>query len=137
MLASPRIARFLALALLTFSFSWPAIAQPLLTIPSTSPPPIEPETPAEPVNERREENAKLLRVAQRKLEEGHVSDGLAAQEVAHYQSIDAAFAQQDVVNQQIKDLEARLAELEAQLKQPAKAEDATGPYSFVELDRLK
>ena len=95
-------------------------------------------TPAEPVPDKRTENAKLLRLAQRNLESADPSDSAAAQRVAHYQSVDAIFAQQDMVDQQIKDLSVRRQELDQQAKSPALQPAQTGEaYSFVELDRLK
>ncbi len=80
----------------------------------------------------------MLRLAQRKLESGDSSDAAATQEVAHFQSILAVLAQQQAVEQQIKDLEARKAELELQLnKAPQRDKDVAEGFSFVELDRLK
>ena len=143
MLASHRIPQsLLAPIVILLGIDLPALGQPLLTIPklaagNVEPAAVEPEAFAETAGDRREENAKLLRLAQRKLEEGNPSDGIAAQAVALHQSIDAALAQQEVVDQQTKDLEARRVELENQVSQPSpKAGDAAA-YSFVELDRLK
>ena len=136
MLASRRFARFFVLFILMLSFAEAVCGQPLLTMPALSTAPAEPETP-DASADRREEIAKRLRLAQRKLEEGKPSDSAAAQEVAQYQAIDAALAQQDAVEQQINDLEARRAELESQLKTPVPNEGDAATYSFVELDRLK
>jgi small-conductance mechanosensitive channel len=91
---------------------------------------------AAPPSDKRAENAEQLRLAQRMLEVD-AANTAAAQQVAHYQSILAALAQQDVVDQQIKDLHSRKAELEKQLNAPATAESQQGVHSFVELDRLK
>jgi small-conductance mechanosensitive channel len=112
-------------------------AQPLATGPTLANP-AEPAVTADPVVAKRDANAEMLRLAQRKLESGDSSDAAATQEVAHYQSILAVLAQQQAVEQQIKDLESRKAELESQLSQPPQrdAEVAEG-FSFVELDRLK
>ena len=70
--------------------------------------------------------------------ETNAADSTAAQQVAHFQSVDAVFAQQDVVEQQIKDLAARKLELEEKLNAPpADASQAGEAYPFVELDRVK
>jgi small-conductance mechanosensitive channel len=70
--------------------------------------------------------------------ETNASDSAAAQQVAHFQSVDAVFAQQDVVQQQIKDLTTRKQELETPLTSPPADEIQPGEaYPFVELDRLK
>jgi small-conductance mechanosensitive channel len=113
-------------------------AQPTLTFPAHSESAQSAPAPADPAAAKREQNAELLRLAQRKLESGGSSDAAATQEVAHYQSILAVLAQQQAVDGQIKDLEARKLELEEQLKS-AGAPDAQAAegYSFVELDRLK
>jgi small-conductance mechanosensitive channel len=143
MRASLRSASVFAVATL---FLGDAVAggQPLLTPPiSTTAADIIPETlapapSAEPAGDKRAENAKLLRLAQRKLESAGASDSAAAQQVAHYQSVEAVFAQQDVVEQQIKDLTGRKQELEEKLKSPIVPEARSGEaYPFVELDRLK
>jgi small-conductance mechanosensitive channel len=96
-----------------------------------------PSNPA-PATDKRTENAEQLRLAQRKLEEAGSSDTAAAQQVAHYQSVLAVLAQQEVVDQQIKDLEAQKLELEKQLNTPLAEENQDGDdHSFVKLDRLK
>jgi small-conductance mechanosensitive channel len=98
--------------------------------------PIPAEAAPQPVADKRAENAELLRVAQRRLESGDPTDGTAAQTVALFQSLDAVLAQQQAVEQQIKDLETRKRELEGQL-QSATAAAAKASFSFVELDELK
>ncbi len=98
--------------------------------------PIPAESAPQPVADKRAENAELLRVAQRRLESGDPTDSAAAQTVALHQSLDAVLAQQQAVEQQIKDLEKRKLELEGQL-QSAPAADAKATFSFVELDELK
>ena len=75
------------------------------------------------VADKRAENAEQLRVAMRKLEANDPTDSAAAQEVAFYQTREAVLAQQEAVEQQIKDLEARKAELEAQLQVAAARDD--------------
>lgn len=121
-------------------------AQSLPTIPGIPPtasqetaPQGAPEAPAVPA--KRAEIAEFLRVAQRKLEGIDPADSVAAQsaaqEVAVFQSIDAALAQQAGVEQQIKDLTARKAELETQLQSPPAASSSAGEFTFADLDRLK
>jgi small-conductance mechanosensitive channel len=118
-------------------------AQPLLNFPITpaeSPQtaaPTAPTAPAAPVVDERRENAELLRVAQRRLELGDPTDSAAAQEVALYQSLDAVFAQQEVVVGQIRDLEARQLELEAQSQTVAPEAEIQAAGTFVEFDALK
>ncbi|HJQ81231.1 MAG TPA: hypothetical protein VJ828_14825, partial [Lacipirellulaceae bacterium] len=137
MLASKRtrISVFVV-AILIFASS--VCAQPGLTLPALAEP-VEPAAaPADPIAAKRDQNAELLRLAQRKLESGGSSDAAATQEVAHYQSILAVLAQQQAVSGQIKDLEVRKIELEEQLKSAgAPQTEAAEGYSFVELDRLK
>jgi len=109
-----------------------ALAQSALLNPA---PPITPTTPQPPtVAEKREENSAQLKIAMRKLETSGASDTVVAQEVAYYQTRDAVLAQQDGVEQQIKDLEARKAELESQLKSPPPIDKL---YKFADLDRMK
>ena len=113
--ASVRLVCFFAISALFLGIA-AADGQPLLTpptLPSTpaDTTPIEP-SPTEPAGDKRTENTRLLRLAQRKMET-NAADNTAAQQVAHFQSVDAVFAQQDVVEQQIKDLTARKLDLEA------------------------
>ena len=157
MLASQQRLHFIAFAWLSLSLAVSASAQSLLVAPSVQLPtdsttqattPVEKPaeaaassavTPATstPTPDKRAENTELLRIAQRKLEED-TANTAAAQQVAHFQSMLAALAQQDVVDQQINDLLARKAELEKQLNTPVPAESEAGAvHSFVELDRLK
>src|SRR5262245_12982822 len=91
--------------------------------------PVPAEATPQPIAEKRAENAEQLRVAQRRLESGDPTDGAAAQNVALLQSLDAALAQQQAVQQQIKDLEKRKHELETQI-QTAAADDAKATFSF-------
>jgi small-conductance mechanosensitive channel len=90
-----------------------------------------PLTPAE----KRAENAEQLRLAMRKLEASGNADSAAAHEVAYYQSLEAVLAQQEAVDKQIKDLQARKLELETQLKTPPTELPAS--CSFIELDQWK
>jgi small-conductance mechanosensitive channel len=112
-----------------------AVAQPMRINPAPNGGPVTPAPSASPsVEEKRAENAEQLRVAMRKLDANGVTDAATAQEVAFYQTRDAVLAQQDIVEQQVKDLEARKAEFEAQLKSPP---PENKQYKFSELDRLK
>jgi small-conductance mechanosensitive channel len=121
----------------------PASTAPLLATPSaektaTDSAAIDSSPATPPPVDKRAENAELLRLAQRKLEEAGSSDTAAAQQVAHYQSVLAVLAQQDVVDQQIQDLEVRKFELEKQLTTAVAVEREDGTrHSFVELDQLK
>jgi potassium efflux system protein len=111
-------------------------AQPLLlgpTLPNNS---VTPETPAAPTAAVRAENSEHLQVALRKLEAGGSAGNAAAHEVAFYQTREAVLTQQEAVEQQIKDLTSRKAELDAQLKSAAVGE-VLPTCTFAELDRLK
>lgn len=90
--------------------------------------------PAPAIAEKRAENAEQLRIAMRKLEANGASDTATAQEVAFYQTRDAVLAQQDAVEQQVKDLESRKADLETRFKNPPPTDKQ---YKFADLDRLK
>lgn len=92
----------------------------------------KPAAPA--IAEKRAENAEQLRIAMRKLEANGASDTATAQEVAFYQTRDAVLAQQDAVEQQIKDLESRKADLETRFKNPPPIDKQ---YKFADLDRMK
>jgi small-conductance mechanosensitive channel len=114
----------------------PLLAPPTQPATTAETTPVE-ASPTEPAGDKRTENARLLRLAQRKMET-NASDSTAAQQVAHFQTVDAVFAQQDVVEQQIKDLTTRKQELETKLTSPPADEVQPGEaYPFVELDRLK
>lgn len=134
MFASRRIV--LATVTLSIICVAPASAtQPLLigpTGPATTP--VEPAPAAPALSEKRAQNAEQLRVAQLKLNANGATDKNAAQELAYFQTREAVLAQQEAVNQQIKDYTARKAKLETQLKTPVT--DAR-PCTFSELDRLK
>jgi small-conductance mechanosensitive channel len=136
MLASRLNAVFIfAVASLFTSFA-PLAAQQLLlgpTVPTTA---VTPEAPAPAASAVRAENAQNLQVALRKLEAGGGSESAAAHEVAFYQTREAVLAQQEAVEQQIKDLEARKADLEKQLKMSVLAETPDA-FTFAELDQLK
>ncbi|MEO7402175.1 MAG: hypothetical protein ABIU95_00735, partial [Burkholderiales bacterium] len=120
------------------SFAQPMLINPaLVNGPAQGTGPVEPGTPppAQPTtSDKRAENSEQLRVAMRKLEANGGSDSAAAQEVAFRQSRDAVLTQQDAVEQQIKDSQARKAELESQLNTP---QPAGKLYKFADLDRLK
>jgi len=125
----------IATALLVVSFDR-ATAQPLLLGPSLTSDSITPETPAAPTAAVRAENSEHLQVALRKLEAGGSADSAAAHEVAFYQTREAVLTQQEAVEQQIKDLTSRKAELDTQLKSSAMGE-ILPTCTFAELDRLK
>ena len=93
MLAAKRFCVAFVFSISISACASPAWTQPLLTVPATSES-TEPAAPADPVAAKRDQNAELLRLAQRKLEAGDSSDEGATQEVAHYQSILAVLAQQ-------------------------------------------
>jgi small-conductance mechanosensitive channel len=119
-----------------------ALGQPILTPPAVATTPVdvgapEPGARADTPADKRAENVRMLRLAQAKLDTAGSSDSLAAQQVAHFQSVEAVFAQQDGVEQQIKDLAARKQELEEKFKSSAASQDSAEVHSFVELDRLK
>ncbi len=107
--------------------------------PAAENPPAQPVAPAEsqaePSTTVREQNSEHLQDALKKLEASG-SDSEAVHEVAFYQSREAVFSQQEAVEQQIKDLQARKVELEKQLKSPPPSEVPTS-ISFIELDQRK
>lgn len=105
----------------------PAAATP--AAPSAAPTPTTPT-----IADKRAENAENLRIAMRKLETNGGTDSATAQEVAFYQSRDAVLAQQDAVEQQIKDLESRKADLETRFKA---APPTDKQFKFADLDRMK
>ena len=114
-----------------------ALLGPLLRPTESNTTPLSGAPPA-PVATKRAENAELLRVAQRKLEVAGPADASAAQAVALYTTIETVLAQEETVDQQIKDLTAKKGDLEGQL-QIAHAAGAEEPptLSFLELDRVK
>jgi potassium-dependent mechanosensitive channel len=128
-----RFTFFSVVAVFAAMFSSGALAQPTLINPAL---PIAPAAPAPPptVAEKREENSAQLRIAMRKLETNGAPDPAAAQEIAYYQTRDAVLAQQDAVEQQVKDLEARKTELESHLKSPPPNDKQ---YKFADLDRMR
>lgn len=134
MLASRRIVPILASAALVVSFTAATIAQPFLLGPALQGSPVEPGPAPAPAADKRTQNAEQLRFAQRKLEAGGASDKAAAREVAYFQTRDAVLAQQEAVEQQIKDLNARKTKLDAQLKSPPEPDKTC---TFAELDRMK
>ncbi|HVT28609.1 MAG TPA: hypothetical protein VHE81_11400, partial [Lacipirellulaceae bacterium] len=136
MFAPLRSARYILFAVLVFAFTLNTNAQHTLLTPAlpTNSSPVEPGAPPVPLADKRAQNAEQLRLAQRKLDTSGKSDKVAAQEVAYYQTREAVLAQQDAVEQQIKDLKSRKAALEGQLKAPSANEKAC---TFAELDRLK
>jgi potassium-dependent mechanosensitive channel len=134
MLTSRRFASFWTATGFIFVLAHAVAGQSVLIGPSVMTPPA-PSQPAPPnVADKRAENAEQLRVAMRKLEATGAGDNVAAQDVAFYQTREAVLAQQEAVEQRIKDLEARKTELDAQLKSPPVDEKAC---TFAELDQLK
>ncbi|MEX2309998.1 MAG: mechanosensitive ion channel domain-containing protein [Pirellulales bacterium] len=137
MLAWQRFSLYIAASMLAASLAADAAAQSFLIGPSqASPAASEPQVPTEPTVDKRAENAEQLRLALRKLEANGSSDTAAAQQVAYHQTLDAVLAQQQTVEQQIRELEARKAELDSQLKTPPD-ESKQAAFSFLELDGLK
>lgn len=141
------IVSYFALIAAIGCFSTSARAQPTLINPALmGASPVEPaaattatgstaEAPAVPtVADKRAENAEQLRVAMHKLEVNGAADTATAQEVAYFQTRDAVLAQQDAVEQQIKDLESRKADTEARMKNPSTTDRQ---YKFADLDRMK
>jgi small-conductance mechanosensitive channel len=126
---------FLAISVAPF-FAALGNAQPVVN-PLTPPADSANGQPPVAVVDKRKENAELLRVAQLQLEQGDPTDSAAAQRVALYQSLDAVLAQQDAVQQQIRDLEARRQELESQRQSGATSAENEPFCTFVELDALK
>ncbi len=88
------------------------------------------------VADKRAENAELLRVAERKVEEDP-SNKAAAAELANYKTAETILAQQDAVEQQIADLQNREQELREELKTWASSTTQLAQsFAFVEFDRL-
>ncbi len=136
MVTAQQFAQIFAAAVLVIGLRDNAAAQSFLIGPAAKTPASEPEPAAVPAADKRAENAEKLRVALRKLE-SESADGAAAQEVAYYHSVEAVLAQQQAVEQQVKDLEARQAELDTRLKTPPTGSDNPTSCSFIELDSLK
>jgi small-conductance mechanosensitive channel len=109
-------------------------AQPMLVNQALTGSPVEPGPQPPSIAEKRTENAEQLRIAMHKLETNGATDTVATLEVAYYQTREAVLAQQDAVEQQVKDLESRKAELEAQLKSPPPDDKQ---HKFADLDRMK
>ena len=110
-------------------------AQSLLVGPMAKPEAAAP-APTPATSETRAQNAEHLQVALRKLEANGSSDSAAAHDVAYYQAREAVLTQQEGIEQQSKDFQARNAELESQLKWPAVGENPS-TYNFAELDQVK
>ena len=126
---------FIAFVVLIGGFAAEASSQPMLINQALTGSPVEPGKPPTPsIAERRVANVEQLRIAMHKLETNGATDTVATQEVAYYQTREAVLAQQDAVEQQVKDLETRKAELEAQLKSPPPDDKQ---YKFADLDRMK
>lgn len=135
----------------------PALAQgiiaPQLQAAATSAPATAPSTAAAPANKegaaaapqadpivnKRAENAELLKVAQKKLDTADPTDSDAAEAVALYTSVEAVLAQQETVDQQIKDLTERKTNLDAQLQtiRSSNNQGAVPPCTFIQLDKFK
>lgn len=135
--------RTLALVLIACCPAMPAAAQSPLKLPTLGPatgstsaeqaPP-----PDEPIAKKRAENAELLRVAQRKLDAASPTDPAPAQDVALFKTVESVLAQQETVQTQIADLQARQEKLNADLQAlRADGEELSQPYSFPQFDQLK
>ena len=133
MFASRRIISYVASATLTFGLHATTIAQPFLTGPALQGSPVEAGTPPATLD-KRTQNTEQLRFAQRTLDTNGAVDKVAAQDVAFYQTRDAVLSQQELLEQRLKELEARKAELKKQLESPS-AVDKT--CTFAELDGMK
>jgi potassium-dependent mechanosensitive channel len=136
MFASRPLLKSLFAAALFFATLDHSAAQQLLLGPSSPKTTVVPEMPAGPINSVRAENAQELQKAMRKLEAGGAADSAAAQEVAFYQTREAVLSQQEVVEQQIKDLETRKIELEKE-QQAMVVKGHAELLTFAELDQLK
>lgn len=135
MLHARRFTFFSTVAFIAATFASGAFAQPTLINPAL---PITPAVPAVPqspsVADKRSENSEQLHLAMRKLDASGANDTAAAQEVAFHQTRDTVLTQQAAVEQQVKDLEARSAEMEKQLNSPPPTDKQ---YTFADLDRIK
>ncbi|MEX2092406.1 MAG: mechanosensitive ion channel domain-containing protein [Pirellulales bacterium] len=87
------------------------------------------------VADKRAENAALLRIAQRKLDEVP-TDPVAAEQVTRLKTAENLFAQQEAIDQQIKDLEARQIDVQKQLQSVTAELDPGTTISFIRFDRL-
>ena len=139
MLARRNFIQFFAVLTISGWLALASHAQPMLINPALSNSPVEPGAPPPPsqtpsVADKRSENAEQLHLAMRKLDANGANDTAAAQEVAFHQTRDAVLTQQEAVEQQVKDLEARKAEMEKQLNSPLPADKQ---YTFADLDRIK
>lgn len=106
---------------------------PLLGSPQQPTPSPAPATEL-PADKRAASEAEL-RVAQRRLEEAP-ADAAAVEEVARLKTAQNIYAQQEAVDQQIKDLQARRDEVEKQLKAFNPAAEPGTTISFIRFDRL-
>lgn len=111
---------------------------PLLQAPAAGTAEAKPEEAAPPtIAEKRAENAELVRVAERKVE-SDPADAKAAAELAAYKTSETLLAQQEAVDQQIRDLERRERELKKELEawNAPPTSEAPQSISFVDFDRL-
>jgi len=136
MFASRRYAYVILAIVIFLSGSNYGAAQQLLLGPPAASTAVTPEKPPSPTSAVRTENAQHLQVALRKLEAGGDANNNAAHEVAFYQTREAVLSQQEAVEQQVKDLEVRQAELKKQ-QSAAAAQSQPKFLSFSELDQLK
>jgi small-conductance mechanosensitive channel len=111
---------------------------PLLQAPAEEAAEVKPAEPAPPtIAEKRAENAELVRVAERKVE-SDPADAKAAAELAAFKTSETLLAQQEAVDQQIRDLERREKELKKELESWNAPPTTETPQSisFVDFDRL-
>jgi small-conductance mechanosensitive channel len=87
------------------------------------------------IADKRAENAEQLRVAQRRLED-NPADPIAAEQVTRLKTAENLFAQQEAVDQQIKDLEARQVDVQKQLRSFTATAAPGTTISFIRFDRL-
>jgi hypothetical protein len=87
------------------------------------------------IADKRAENAEQLRVAQRRLED-NPADPIAAEQVTRLKTAENLFAQQEAVDQQIKDLEARQVDVQKQLRSFTATAAPGTSISFIRFDRL-
>jgi potassium-dependent mechanosensitive channel len=121
----------------TASCELAAWGQSFLIGPAITPAPEAAAAPTPPpTTDKRAENAEHLRVALRNLEQKGPADAAAANDVAFHQTLEAVLAQQQTVEQQIRELETRRSELDSELKAGSAGEMLT-PCSFLELDGMK
>ncbi|HEX4413534.1 MAG TPA: mechanosensitive ion channel domain-containing protein, partial [Lacipirellulaceae bacterium] len=99
--------------------------------PSTAPG--IPTQPTATLAKKQAENAEQLRIAQQKLQAAGPKDAAASQEVAFYQTRGAVLAQQEAVEQQIKDLQSRKSDIEGWAKKSL----GDKKFKFADLDRMK